>query len=62
MSQNEGGELEIVEGHISIRNVSFSYPTRPGALVLDNLSLELEAGRVCISSIPWLAILYEAGM
>ena len=33
-----------IAGHISFRNVSFSYPSRPHSLVLQGISLEVKAG------------------
>lgn len=42
-SSTEGAEIEI-KGAISIKDVNFSYPTRPGATVLQRLSLDIAAG------------------
>ena len=33
-----------VDGHLSLRNVSFRYPSRPEALILDNLSVDIPKG------------------
>jgi ATP-binding cassette subfamily B (MDR/TAP) protein 1 len=33
-------------GHIQIENVTFAYPTRPDATILDNFSLSFPAGKV----------------
>ena len=35
-----------VKGDISLKNVKFSYPTRPDQVVIDNLSLDVEAGKM----------------
>jgi ATP-binding cassette, subfamily B (MDR/TAP), member 1 len=35
-----------IRGEISLRNVSFSYPSRPDHLVFKNLTLEIPAGKV----------------
>ncbi|XP_042311485.1 antigen peptide transporter 2 [Sceloporus undulatus] len=36
----------ILQGHVSFRNVSFSYPSRPDVQVLKNVSFELQPGEV----------------
>lgn len=33
-----------VDGHLSLRNVSFRYPSRPEALILDNLTVDIPKG------------------
>ena len=38
-------ELKEVVGHLSLRNVSFSYPQRREVLVLKDFNLEAPAGR-----------------
>lgn len=35
----------IATGEISFRNVTFAYPTRPDAIVVDNVSFTVEAGK-----------------
>ncbi|KAL5043626.1 hypothetical protein BDW71DRAFT_216223 [Aspergillus fruticulosus] len=40
-----GGTLTAVTGHISFRNVSFAYPSRPSVRVLDDVSVDFEAGK-----------------
>jgi len=35
-----------VIGHVSLRDVTFAYPSRPTVRVLDNLSLDFEAGKI----------------
>lgn len=44
-------------GEIVIENVSFSYPSRPGAMALDGISMRVPAGKVtalvvCVSASP----------
>lgn len=41
----EGKEPDTCVGHIEIRNLSFSYPSRPTAPVLHNLNLHVPAGK-----------------
>ncbi|KXH25074.1 hypothetical protein CSIM01_12990 [Colletotrichum simmondsii] len=41
-----GKEPSRMTGEIKINNVTFAYPTRPGATVLDNFSLRIPAGKV----------------
>ncbi|VUC31530.1 unnamed protein product [Clonostachys rosea] len=44
---NTAGEMpSTTTGHIQLENVTFAYPTRPGATVLDNFSLDFPAGKV----------------
>jgi ATP-binding cassette subfamily B (MDR/TAP) protein 1 len=38
---NPGLKLELLQGDISIQNVSFSYPERPTVTVLDNMNLSI---------------------
>jgi ATP-binding cassette subfamily B (MDR/TAP) protein 1 len=35
-----------IKGHLNLQNVDFSYPTRPTVTVLDDLSLDIPAGKV----------------
>ncbi|KAL4754363.1 hypothetical protein BDW72DRAFT_139062 [Aspergillus terricola var. indicus] len=42
----EGLEPERVLGDVELENVTFSYPTRPGIIVLDNFTLKVPAGKV----------------
>jgi ATP-binding cassette subfamily B protein len=44
--QTEGATLPSVRGEVSLRDVVFSYPSRPDALVLRGLNLELAPGEV----------------
>lgn len=41
----DGKKLDRVRGNLVLRNVTFAYPSRPSIKVLDNLSLEFEAGK-----------------
>jgi ATP-binding cassette subfamily B (MDR/TAP) protein 1 len=43
----DGARLESVRGQVSVQEVVFAYPTRPGFLVCRGYSLEVEAGKVC---------------
>lgn len=45
-SDETGLSLENVIGEIEFRHVNFSYPTRPGVHVLEDLSLKINAGKV----------------
>ncbi|KAM9454250.1 antigen peptide transporter 2-like [Clarias gariepinus] len=39
-------EPEELKGHISLQNITFSYPTRPDLNVLEDFSLELKPGKM----------------
>ena len=39
-------ELETLSGHVEFRDVTFSYPSRPGHQVLRNMNLVLQPGKV----------------
>lgn len=41
-----GKTMDNVEGHVSIKNVNFSYPTRPDVTVLNDVSIEIKPGEV----------------
>lgn len=43
--ETETTELEVVPMSVDFENVTFSYPTRPDAKVLDDLNLSIEAGQ-----------------
>ncbi|EFJ06167.1 hypothetical protein SELMODRAFT_236608 [Selaginella moellendorffii] len=45
MLHNQGGRLEEVYGDIELRNICFSYPSRPESLVLKDFSLMVPAGK-----------------
>ncbi|EHA8588560.1 ABC transporter B family member 2 [Cocos nucifera] len=45
-SSNTGKTLPSVDGHIQFCNVSFSYPSRPFALVLDEFNLDIPSGKI----------------
>jgi ABC-type multidrug transport system fused ATPase/permease subunit len=40
-----GAKPEHIQGHISFKDVTFSYPTRPHEIILNGLSTEIEAGK-----------------
>ena len=42
---HSGEKPTTVTGHLRLDNVTFAYPSRPSVKVLDNLSLEFEAGK-----------------
>lgn len=42
----EGLEPAVVKGAVSLRNVTFCYPTRPDICVFKNFSLEIPAGTI----------------
>lgn len=45
-SMSSYGETRVeVTGHISLQNVTFAYPSRPTVKILDNLTIEFEAGK-----------------
>lgn len=37
---------DLVKGEIRLKNVTFTYPTRPGQVVLDSLSLKIPSGKI----------------
>ena len=41
-----GQTLEAINGQIEFKNISFKYPKRPEYLVLKDLNLKLEAGKI----------------
>ncbi|KAM0217365.1 hypothetical protein ACHAQI_002238 [Fusarium lateritium] len=42
---SEGKTPESCHGHLEVENVSFSYPSRPDAKVLNNMTLNIPAGK-----------------
>lgn len=44
-SSDEGEKLETVEGSIKLENVKMIYPSRPDVVVMDDVTLELPAGK-----------------
>jgi ATP-binding cassette subfamily B (MDR/TAP) protein 1 len=45
LDENNPRSLENLNGHVEFKNVTFSYPTRPGQLILDNFSAVFEEGK-----------------
>lgn len=43
-NNDSGFELDTVHGKVELKNVNFSYPSRPQIQVLNNLSLVIPAG------------------
>lgn len=43
---NSGCEPEKVTGFLDLQGISFSYPSRPDAMVLNDFSLHIPAGKV----------------
>lgn len=44
--EDSGERPSTVQGHVRLENVTFSYPSRPTAKVLENFSLDIPAGKV----------------
>ncbi|KAL6231638.1 hypothetical protein BDW75DRAFT_247782 [Aspergillus navahoensis] len=42
---SHGRTLPVVTGHIALRNVSFAYSSRPAMKVIDDLTIDFEAGK-----------------
>ncbi|KAJ6806125.1 ABC transporter B family member 2-like isoform X1 [Iris pallida] len=45
-SAEQGKSVSSLNGHIQFSKVSFSYPSRPGALVLDAFNLDIPSGKI----------------
>lgn len=45
-SSRDGEKLSKVEGHIKLKNVMFSYPSRPDVLIFNKLSLDIPPGKI----------------
>lgn len=45
-SSGKGSRLESVEGNLELRNVHFSYPSRPDVIIFEDLSFSIPAGKV----------------
>ncbi|KAF3449391.1 hypothetical protein FNV43_RR10119 [Rhamnella rubrinervis] len=41
-----GRKLDKLEGHIQLKNVSFSYPSRPDVVIFSNLFLDIPPGKI----------------
>lgn len=39
-----GTQLDSIEGRVSLKNVTFAYPTQPNVIVFNNFNLEIPAG------------------
>lgn len=46
ISAKKGGKLQKVEGHIHFKDVYFSYPSRPDAVITNKLCLDIPPGKV----------------
>lgn len=44
-ASEEGDIIEAVQGNIKLENVKHIYPSRPGAVVMDDVTLEIPAGK-----------------
>lgn len=44
-NSESGLELETITGQVELKNVDFSYPTRPDVLILNDFSLSVPAGK-----------------
>jgi ABC-type multidrug transport system fused ATPase/permease subunit len=44
-TSDTGAKPPHIKGHISFKDVTFAYPTRPHEIVLNNMSTEIEAGK-----------------
>ncbi|KAL3723213.1 hypothetical protein ACJRO7_035400 [Eucalyptus globulus] len=40
-----GLKPEKISGHVEVRDVDFAYPARPGAMILKDFSIDIEAGK-----------------
>ncbi|MCO5563019.1 hypothetical protein L7F22_016655 [Adiantum nelumboides] len=45
-SRGAGASLSNVQGHIELKNIKFSYPSRPDAIIFQNFSLDIPAGKL----------------
>jgi ATP-binding cassette subfamily B (MDR/TAP) protein 1 len=54
-----GDQPELEAAEVELENVTFAYPTRPGATVLDNFSLKVPAGKTTALVVSWLFLCYE---
>ncbi|KAF5735037.1 P-glycoprotein [Tripterygium wilfordii] len=45
-SSKNGRKLSKIEGHIELKNVCFSYPSRPDVLIFNNFSLNIPSGKI----------------
>lgn len=44
-----GMTLDNVKGNIELRNIDFTYPTRPDVQIFRDLNLKIHSGKVCLS-------------
>lgn len=43
--KNKGDKLDLVEGNIKLKNIKHIYPSRPEVVVMDDVTLEIPAGK-----------------
>ncbi|UKZ52662.1 hypothetical protein TrVGV298_006443 [Trichoderma virens] len=46
VTNNEGKTLDYVDGNLYLENIQHIYPSRPEILVMDNVTLEIPAGKI----------------
>lgn len=46
VSSKSGWKLDKLEGHIQFKDLTFSYPSRPDALIFNKLNLDIPSGKI----------------